>query len=114
MFKQYSYNILTKYEGILHIFCPPCHAGTVIKLLQRINEETEIRLDVIDVPFPVESSESVRCKHQIATYMQCFIVSVVFHCVAIQSQTCMNKNLESRDLGARGLAPFTLSLLFSI
>lgn len=33
--------------------------GTVIKLLQRIDRETEIRVDLIDVAFPVESPESI-------------------------------------------------------
>lgn len=34
--------------------------GTVMKLLQRIGRETEIRVDVIDVTFPITSQESVR------------------------------------------------------
>ena len=39
--------------------CYPC-VGTVLKLLQRIDRETDIRVDVIDVTFPIKSQESVR------------------------------------------------------
>ena len=34
-------------------------AGTVVKLLQRVNRENDIRLDLINVPFPPQSQESV-------------------------------------------------------
>ena len=33
--------------------------GTVMKLLQRVHRETELRVDVVEVPFPIESQESV-------------------------------------------------------
>ena len=35
------------------------YTGTVMKLLQRVDRETDIRVDVIDITFPLESQESV-------------------------------------------------------
>ena len=44
-------------------------SGTVKKLLQRVHKETEIRVDVIDVAFPIESQQAVR--HAILNFAFC-------------------------------------------
>ena len=73
--------VVWRFENHQSLYCSQAafshSVGTVAKLLQKIDRETDIRTDIVEVTLPIESKDSVRITYAAVIDIYCCYESIL-------------------------------------